>query len=358
VNLIGSGRPTTGVERYIKELLPRLLEQEPEGMRMVLLTEAGDLSIPGIEPDELEARRVALPVRLLGPASRHLAIQLLLPAVLHRAGVSTLYSPMNVPTVAWRSQLVVLHDLSWRRFPSAYRTSYRAIHAGLLHASRRRRFPLIAVSEAVAAELRAELPDNPVRVVHSGPGMTSRRAFAPAARSGPRNRVLWVGTMQPRKGLPDAINACAGAARKLGRPLTLIAAGGQGPSFRDEQLPAHPQVEVDLVRRPSDDDLDSLYRGCDALLFTSRYEGFGFPVYEALVRGLPVVSSDLSPLREVALEGARLVPAKDVDAFASALSEELARPVPSATAPPHVSWENCAAQTWGELVRVTHGAAS
>jgi glycosyltransferase involved in cell wall biosynthesis len=55
-----------------------------------------------------------------------------------------------------------------------------------------------------------------------------------------------------------------------------------------------------------------LYRTSDVLLFPSTKEGFGVPIAEAQATGLPVVTSDLSPMREVAGEGAVLVDPLDV----------------------------------------------
>lgn len=63
----------------------------------------------------------------------------------------------------------------------------------------------------------------------------------------------------------------------------------------------------------------ALLRGASALAYPSRYEGFGFPVLEAMSVGVPVVASAVGGVPEVAGDAALLVPAGNVDALAAAL---------------------------------------
>jgi glycosyltransferase involved in cell wall biosynthesis len=80
-----------------------------------------------------------------------------------------------------------------------------------------------------------------------------------------------------------------------------------------------PRIRV--LGEVADDDLVQLYRGADCLLFPSRYEGFGFPVLEAMACGTPVVCANRTSLPEVAGDAAMLVDPDDTAAFATALAE-------------------------------------
>jgi len=71
----------------------------------------------------------------------------------------------------------------------------------------------------------------------------------------------------------------------------------------------------------SERDKLALLSGATALAYPSLYEGFGFPVLEAFAAGVPVLTSDVSSLPEVAGDAAVLVDPGDVDAVAAALTE-------------------------------------
>jgi glycosyltransferase involved in cell wall biosynthesis len=73
----------------------------------------------------------------------------------------------------------------------------------------------------------------------------------------------------------------------------------------------------------SDEQLAQLYSASDALLFPTLEEGFGLPVIEAFASGLPVVSSDISVIREVANDAAELVDPADPAALARACTSAI-----------------------------------
>jgi len=126
--------------------------------------------------------------------------------------------------------------------------------------------------------------------------------------------------LYPARAWPHKNHAClydAFALLRRERPeLRLVLTGG-GPSG------AAPDG-VDVRGRVSQDELVSLYRRAAALVFPSRYEGFGQPVLEAMACGCPVACSDIPPLVEVAGGAARTFPPGDPDAIAAAVRDVLA----------------------------------
>jgi glycosyltransferase involved in cell wall biosynthesis len=74
------------------------------------------------------------------------------------------------------------------------------------------------------------------------------------------------------------------------------------------------------------EDMPSLYRGAAALVFPSRFEGFGMPVLEAMASGCPVICGNRTALPEVAGEAAWLVDPEDPEALAAALHALLGDP--------------------------------
>jgi glycosyltransferase involved in cell wall biosynthesis len=76
----------------------------------------------------------------------------------------------------------------------------------------------------------------------------------------------------------------------------------------------------------SEEKLVEAYNAADALLFPSFYEGFGWPVLEAMACGTPVVSSDTPALVELVGEAGLVAPPRDVAGLASALEHVLTSP--------------------------------
>jgi glycosyltransferase involved in cell wall biosynthesis len=108
-----------------------------------------------------------------------------------------------------------------------------------------------------------------------------------------------------------------------------------------------------------DEDLPALLSGALAFAFPSLYEGFGFPVLEAMACGVPVVCSNASSLPEVAGDAALLVDPLDVDALAAALAqvmvdEGLRRRLVGRGFQriQRFSWRCCAQETWQVLADV------
>ena len=67
--------------------------------------------------------------------------------------------------------------------------------------------------------------------------------------------------------------------------------------------------------------LISLYKYASALFYASLYEGFGFPLVEAMALGVPIITSDCSSMPEVAGDAALLVDPMDEEAMSEALSK-------------------------------------
>ena len=109
----------------------------------------------------------------------------------------------------------------------------------------------------------------------------------------------------------------AGVIRVFGKvrevmPARLVMVGTR-PDPWIRQLAASCGVEPDIEWIPSADDerLKALYRSAALFLFPSLYEGFGWPVLEAMACGCPVVCSSAASLPEVAGDAALLAPAED-----------------------------------------------
>lgn len=119
----------------------------------------------------------------------------------------------------------------------------------------------------------------------------------------PEPYLFMVGGLRKKKG-GNALLSVARRLRERGSDIQLVVAGPNGDAYEAE---AKELDNVHLLGWVPDDDMPRLMRGALALLFLSRYEGFGLPAAEAMAAGTPAVVSDVASLPEVVGEAGIVV---------------------------------------------------
>lgn len=125
--------------------------------------------------------------------------------------------------------------------------------------------------------------------------------------------ILTVGKLEPRKNIATLIEAYT-ASRITDTELLIVGDKGWGDD---------PTKNVDGVRflgYVPDKDLATLYKHAECFVFPSLYEGFGYPILEAMGYGCPVACSSSSSLREIGENAALLFNPHDVHDIASSLN--------------------------------------
>lgn len=138
----------------------------------------------------------------------------------------------------------------------------------------------------------------------------------------PKTFALFVGNVEPRKNLTTLIRAIDGL-RAKGNPIELVVAGrpawGSGPIL--EAMATRDYCHY--LGQVTDDVVPSLMRRCTVFGFPSLYEGFGFPVLEAMACGAPVVTSNRGSLQELAAQHAKVVDPTSASDLGAAISHIL-----------------------------------
>jgi glycosyltransferase involved in cell wall biosynthesis len=292
------GRRRTGDETYALNVLRELGALTPgTNLRIVAVTRRPDLVPPGIDPLELPARL------------QEVRMAWSLPRALRALGADLCHTQYALPVRSPCPCVVTVHDLSFERSPELMSRKDRAVFKLVVPRAVRRAARVLTVSERTKRDLVELYGADPNGVVVVPNGVDP--AFSPG--DGPRDYVLTVGAIQPRKNQLAALRA----ADEVGLPL-LVA----GPT-KDERLAAELRAGgAQLEGYVTTERLAELYRGAACVVHASRYEGFGLPVVEAMACGTPVVAVSDPALHEVAREAAVLVGEGELAAgIRSALAE-------------------------------------
>lgn len=119
-------------------------------------------------------------------------------------------------------------------------------------------------------------------------------ADAPPQPTGDHLRLLWVGRLMPRKGLPLALQAIALARRNVDVHLTVVGGGPQSDRVRGWIEELRISDVIDARGAIPFEEVQAAYRSHDALLFSSLRDSAGAQILEAMAAGLPVIALNQS----------------------------------------------------------------
>lgn len=128
-----------------------------------------------------------------------------------------------------------------------------------------------------------------------------------------------MGTNEPRKNLPRLVAAWQQLSGSERRGHCLLIVGATGWLVDDWRAAASQDKSVVFAGHLSDQQLAASFRAATAFAYPSLYEGFGLPVLEAMAHGVPVLTSRVSAMIEVASDAALLVDPQSVDEIRAAL---------------------------------------
>jgi glycosyltransferase involved in cell wall biosynthesis len=226
--------------------------------------------------------------------------------------------------------VVTIHDLTFFTNPEWHEATKVAFFRRAIRYAAEHADVLVSVSTFTANVLRELVPSS-APIVVAPHGVDTQRFNAHddgdeqqlRAANLPSDRpfVLFVGTVEPRKGLEVLLASFVEVgASDAEVELWLAGQAGWGTGAIEQLIEEHPWVS--RIRRLGYVDegvLVALYRRARAVAYPSRGEGFGLPVLEALACGAPVVTSAGTVLEEVAGDSALLTPVGDVVALGEAL---------------------------------------
>ena len=328
----------TGVGEYTFELLNAIFKEDTEHQYFLFCNAHGEVAhyIPKWEGNNIHYLQLSYPNKIFNLSQiifHRPRIDLLINTKMNskKRGpqLDVFFSPnpsfttLTSPT----KHILTIHDLSFEFFPEFYSHKQRLWHQAINPRKQCQRASLILTpSEHTRDDLlrNYHIPKEKIKVIYPGlseyfkekindrDGLTATASMLKTKYSLPEHFILFFGSLEPRKntvGLVEAFEIFKKSNSNIPSHHLVIAGsiGWKNQSIlkRIRQSPYQNQIHI-IPSIPAEEKA-ALYSLADLFIYPSFYEGFGFPILEAFAADLPVITSHLSSLPEVAENHAYLI---------------------------------------------------
>jgi glycosyltransferase involved in cell wall biosynthesis len=229
----------------------------------------------------------------------------------------------DVPTV------IISHDIAYHHYPEHLRSSHLRWYRKWFPRYHRRADCIVAVSQYTADDIieTYNLDSSKVSVGynacpdHYAPISSEEVEAVRAQYTQGRAYFVYIGSLHPRKNIVNLIQAY-NIYRDHGGDQALVLIGHLAWKTENISLAISASAySQDIIHLSGiGDEANHIVAGATALVYVSLFEGFGIPLLEAMAAGVPVITSSVSSMPEVAANAALIVDPKDVNAIATAMS--------------------------------------
>ena len=176
---------------------------------------------------------------------------------------------------------------------------------------------ITAISEATKLEMIEKTDCEPAKITVINDPLDPKMQSAHDAFRTEKPIILLIGTA-PHKNLEKVVQAVAGLSCRL--IIVGIISSDLTNLLKDLG------IEFENAEAKNDEQLYSIYRRSDLVVFCSTFEGFGLPIIEAQAMGIPLITSDLAPMNQIAGDEAVLVDSYDVSEIRNAIERVISDP--------------------------------
>ena len=350
-------RQYSGVAEYALNLLNAILELDKKNRYFLFYNSLKKINLPEFKQKNVKIVGFKYPNKFFNLGLK-LSNQWQLDKMLGGVDVFWLPNPQFANLSDKCKKVVTFHDLSFERFPEFFSFKRRRWHEIINPKKLAEDFDkIIAVSQSTKNDLVEfyKVNENKISIIHSGINekfftnniegdncncrlpsgdgvlptegdnhdcRLQERERVKAKYNLPDRFILSLGTLEPRKnivGLVDAFN-------QIKSQTKLIIAGGRGWLYGDiyEAAGSSPKKgSIKFLGYVDEADKPALYSLAELFIFPTFYEGFGFPVLEAMACGCPVITSANSSLPEITGGAAILINSYNVGELAQAIDQVL-----------------------------------
>ncbi|MFA6514420.1 MAG: glycosyltransferase family 1 protein [Patescibacteria group bacterium] len=312
----------SGISEYTANLLSEILKQDRENKYKLFYnsSKGHEARLDYWAKDNSKLFATSYPNKIFNYFLQRICSRPKLDKIL--GGTDIFFAPhFNFLNVSHKTKLIVtVHDLSFLRYPEFFSKRKNFWHKALrIKKLLNRADRIVAVSENTKHDLMEllSIPAEKIKVIYSGNNcqeiITPQEKITDflEKKNLKNGFILSVGNIEPRKNISGLISAYNKLRNKYPEIKNqLVLAGAKGWKYK--------KVFSDWAKSPYKEDIkflgyisiqekEMLYSSAAVFVYPSFYEGFGFPPLEAMVFGLPVVSSNVSSLPEVLGKAALLI---------------------------------------------------
>jgi glycosyltransferase involved in cell wall biosynthesis len=316
-----------GIGWFTYETMKRITRQHPEHRFIFLFDRAYD-------PQFIFSDNIT-PIAI-GPATRHPILwyhwfENVLPKVLREHKADLFLSPDGYLSLSADTRsIAVIHDIHFEHRPEDVPFLARKYYRKYFPQFAKKATRIATVSEYTRNDIAATygVEKNRIDVVYNG----ANELYAPCSEetkrsvkgkyTGGADYFLYVGALHPRKNVPRLLEAFDAFKKSTGSPLKLVLVGEK--MWKNGELETTyeglaSRQDVIFAGRQPPEELRLLLASAFALTYIPFFEGFGIPIVEAMYSGIPVITSNVTSMPEVAGNAALLIDPHSTDTVTEAM---------------------------------------
>ena len=297
---------SAGIHVYTKQILHALHTLHHPHLHWILLTEKPTSDFPNFEV-------IPIPTIPFLPGFATLRLFLIFPLIaLFKKATWVVepahFGPFHLPKKIKR--VTVIHDLTPVLYPQWHTFNSRFLQKLFLPSILRNSTHIVTVSHHTQSDLEHYEPQTQGKITVIYPGISP--AFTPQPSTTSYDPyILFTGTLEPRKNVVTLINAFtllkSQPAFSHYRLLLIGKKGWKNEALEDALNSCPYRDAISIKGYVTQDELIKAYSNSAVFVYPSLYEGFGFPVLEAMACGAKVITSNLSSLKEISKDHAFLL---------------------------------------------------
>lgn len=321
--------PKTGVGEYTFELLDAVFNIDRKNQYFLFYNSGQNVSanIPNWKFDNVKIIDSHIPNKIFNSLLRIFKQPKLDNKI---GGCDVWWSPnLNFTALSKKTKhILTVHDLSFEFFPEFSTTKQKLWHKMVQPEKQCQKANLILVpSENTKRDIVNYYQIEPEKIKVIYPGIKEKKEMGSKEEVDkkynlPEKYILFLGTIEPRKNIVGLIKAFEEFCLNQTSQYSLVIAGA--PGWKNKRIYKQAKKskytkQIQFIGFVEDRDKPTLYANAEIFVYPSLYEGFGFPVLEAMKAGTAVITSNRSSLPEIAGSAAYLIDPNRPEQIAKAM---------------------------------------